>query len=79
MIDKKYSKNCLAISLRLSCALQLNRIQDGKYTIASAALLLSDPLSLTRFLLEWARIRTEIKEKNMAVIGCTQVATDIIQ
>ena len=48
---------------------QLNRFQDGEYAIGvSCTALLADPLSLTRFLLEWARIHVEIKEKNKTVL-----------
>uniref|UniRef100_A0ACD5ZLD0 Uncharacterized protein n=1 Tax=Avena sativa TaxID=4498 RepID=A0ACD5ZLD0_AVESA len=49
--------------------MQLNRFQDGEYAIGvSCTALLADPLSLTRFLLEWARIHNEMKEKNKTVL-----------
>ncbi|CAM0944991.1 unnamed protein product [Alopecurus aequalis] len=49
--------------------MQLNRFQDGEYAIGvSCTALLSDPLSLTRFLLEWARIHTDMKEKNKTAL-----------
>lgn len=49
--------------------MQLNRFEDGEYAIGvSCTALLADPQSLARFLLEWARIHTEIKEKNKTVL-----------
>lgn len=49
--------------------MQLNRFQDGEYAIGvSCTALLADPLSLTRFLLEWARIHTEMKVKNKTAL-----------
>ncbi|XBI50598.1 hypothetical protein VPH35_113982 [Triticum aestivum] len=49
--------------------MQLNRFQDGGYAMGvSCTVLLSDPLSLARFLLTWARTHTEMKGQNKVVL-----------
>jgi hypothetical protein len=53
----------------LRCSPQLNRFQDGGYAVGvSCTALLADPRSLARFLLEWARIHAEMKEKNKTLL-----------
>lgn len=49
--------------------MQLNRFQDGGYAVGvSCTALLADPRSLARFLLEWARIHADMKEKNKTLL-----------
>ncbi|KAM0923634.1 hypothetical protein ACQ4PT_005424 [Festuca glaucescens] len=49
--------------------MQLSRFQDEGYAVGvSCTALLADPRSLARFLLEWARIHAEMKEKNKTVL-----------